>query len=107
VTLSIPDEPLDLTEVKRTALFRAAQEAVVNVRKHAEATQIDISLEIRGRRLIIRVEDDGVGRVDRYGLGLTTNAERLDALGGGLEVSATPRSGSRVRAWMPTDAASV
>ena len=106
VTTSIPDEPLDLTDVKRTALFRAAQEAAVNARKHARATRIDISLETRGRQVIIRVEDDGVGRVDRYGLGLTTNAERLDALGGGLEVSATPRRGSRVLAWLPTDAAS-
>lgn len=106
VTLWIPDEPLDLTEVKRTALFRAAQEAVVNVRKHAEATRVDISLEIRGRRVVIRVQDDGVGRVDRYGLGLTTNAERLDALGGGLEVSATPRRGSRVLAWLPSDTVS-
>lgn len=90
-----------LSPVQRTALFRAAQEAVVNVRKHADAGSIWIRVRSDGKVGALIVEDDGVGLAAEPGLGLATTRERLEALGGGVQLTRRRPRGTRVRAWLP------
>lgn len=91
----------DISSVQRTALYRAAQEAVTNVRKHAGASRVDIRVGTEGGVVSLEVDDDGTGVVSRPGLGLTTMRERFDALGGGVEVLRRPGGGTRLRCWLP------
>jgi signal transduction histidine kinase/PAS domain-containing protein len=89
-----------------TALYRIVQEALTNVVRHAQASQVDVILEQRDGKLIAIVEDDGcgfdlgaVGR--REQLGLLGMRERAEALGGGLIVESTPGGGTTVRVEVP------
>jgi two-component system NarL family sensor kinase len=89
-------------------LFRIAQEALTNVRKHAHAHKVEIRLRQRGTRLTLSVGDDGAGfsvRTPRSdGQGVIGMRERAKLLGGRLEVSSTPGKGTRVVARVPADA---
>ncbi len=89
------------TPVQRTALYRAAQEGVMNVRKHAGATRVRIRLRTERDRVVLDVEDDGVGVAGEPGLGLTTTKERFQALGGDVAVSKLRGGGTRFRCWLP------
>jgi signal transduction histidine kinase len=80
----VVDTEAEVTPSGRVALFRAAREAVTNVRKHAGAETVLLHVYRKGRTLRLRVTDDGAGISDAEGLGLTTTRERLEALGGGL-----------------------
>jgi signal transduction histidine kinase len=86
----------------RIALFRAAREAIVNVRKHAEATNVRVEVRKSPRHVVVTVSDDGVGSSGDEGVGLAVARERLEILGGGLGVKASHGRGTRVKAWLPT-----
>jgi signal transduction histidine kinase len=90
-----------LSPIGRVALFRAAREAVTNVRKHALATTVEIRIQRIGKRVRLDVIDDGVGIIDDEGLGLTTTRERLESIGGGLTVKDGRNGGTRFSAWLP------
>lgn len=86
-----------------TALFRAAQEAVTNVLKHADAKRIDIDLEEEDHRLRLRIADDGrgfdVGALKRREIqswGLRIMQERLESVGGNVQVESDPGRGTIV-----------
>jgi signal transduction histidine kinase len=89
------------------ALFRIAQEAVLNARKHAEARELDISLlrDSAADRIVLCVRDDGCGfdaRAPARGrFGLLTMRERAEACGGRLEIESAPGRGTRLRALVP------
>lgn len=88
-----------------TALFRVLQETINNVSRHAQATVVRISLLRSESDFTAVVEDDGVGfnpdamrRPTRSdgGLGLLGIRERIDMLGGSVEIRAAPGAGTRV-----------
>jgi signal transduction histidine kinase len=91
-----------------TVLFRVAQEALSNVARHAKAHHAAISFQRFDSRVTCTIYDDGRGfdsatlakRADR-GLGLITIRERLDALGGKLDVRSTRNTGTTVTATVP------
>ena len=89
-----------------TALYRVVQEAMTNVVRHAKATRVDIFAENRGDRIMVMVEDDGVG-FDQDGLrsersfGLLGMAERAEALGGKLTVESSPGVGTTIVVEVP------
>lgn len=91
-----------LSPSSRVALFRAAREALTNVRKHALATTVEIRIRRTGKRVTLEVVDDGVGVIENEGLGLTTTRERLESIGGGLTVKNGRNGGTRFVAWPPT-----
>ena len=90
-----------------TALYRVVQEAMTNVVRHARATRVDVLAEHRGDRVMVMIEDDGVGfeqervqRGDHFGLlGL---AERAEALGGTLTVESKPGGGTTIVVEVPS-----
>jgi signal transduction histidine kinase len=94
---------------KRTVLFRVAQEALTNVTRHAEATQIKINItDISG---VVRMEISDNGKsfpVEKIllannpqRLGLIGMKERVEMVGGNLTIKSTPGKGTTVRAEIP------
>ena len=98
------DEPESTLEVKQ-ALYRIAQEALHNTVKHARAEKVQVRLEAREGRLVLEIEDDGVG-FDPEGsfpghLGLRSMRERALGLSGSVEVFSALDQGTRVVASVP------
>ncbi len=92
----------------RTVLYRIAQEALVNVRKHAGASSIDVVLEPRGGGYHVRIKDDGsgfaFGGVDHSPpghLGLSAMRERAEMARGWWRIDSKPGAGTTVEFWVP------
>lgn len=96
-----PDAADRLSDVARVALVHAVGEGLMNVRKHAEASRVLITVTVAPNRVVLEITDDGKGIGRREGLGLVTLRERLEAIGGGLSVGSLARGGTRVSAWVP------
>lgn len=82
--------PKQLPERLRTDLFRALQELLVNVAKHARATRVRVTLRCTGHGLTLRVSDDGGGlgaRQASTGLGLVGIRERIARYDGTFEIT--------------------
>jgi PAS domain S-box-containing protein len=93
----------------RTALYRIAQEALVNVKKHAAATTVNVELRSVGAGCRVRIQDDGKG-FDVEGaeskpghLGLVSMHERAQIAGGWWLVRCPPGGGTVVEFWLPFD----
>jgi len=91
-----------------TALYRIVQEALTNVRRHAQASSVHIRLGSHGAALRCTVSDNGVGfdphRVSHSGLpslGLIGIQERINALGGALHIHSAPGRGTRLEITAP------
>jgi len=86
------------------AVYFCVLEALQNVTKYARATRVDVTLEDDGHGLAFTVSDDGVG-FDRTsptrGTGLQGMADRLDAVGGSLQVRSEPGRGTAVIGRVP------
>jgi len=83
-----------------TMLFRIAQESLNNIRRHAQATQVTLRLQMEPSGCVLVVSDDGVGfdvRAQSHGYGLLGMEERARALGGQLEIESAPGEGTTVR----------
>jgi signal transduction histidine kinase len=93
--------PADLT----LCLFRVVQEALQNAFKYSKAQHLRVHLNGGSERLVLTVSDDGVGfDVDAAwgkGLGLISMVERLEAIGGRLEIRSAPGAGTRLEASVP------
>jgi signal transduction histidine kinase len=101
--VDLPTTPLSLSSDVRVALFRAAQEAISNVLKHAGATQIEISLERDNGRVRLSVEDDGQGfepsatsQKEMPSWGLKIMRQRIESIGGTVDIQSEPGEGTRV-----------
>lgn len=92
--------PAPAAEVAGLLLW-AAEEAVINARKHADASRISIRAWREGDEAMIEVRDDGSGLHGPEGIGLRTLTERLTLAGGGLAVEARKGLGTVVRARVP------
>jgi PAS domain S-box-containing protein len=95
-----------------SVLYRIAQEAIVNARKHADARTISVSVADAGDGVAVRITDDGVGFNVAEGLeprpghmGLTTMVERAELLGGWCRITSSPDAGTTIECWLPTDVA--
>jgi signal transduction histidine kinase len=95
--------PRPLAEPVEHALYRAAQEALTNVRRHARASRLTIELAYRTDETVhLSVEDDGVGspQVQR-GFGLLGLGERAELVGGKLAIQTAPGRGFRLEVEVP------
>jgi signal transduction histidine kinase len=86
------------------ALYFCTLEALQNVQKYAAASAVQVSLREDGEQLLVEVVDDGRGfdvAAMKRGSGLSNMEDRLDALGGSLEIESSPGKGTRIRARLP------
>lgn len=98
-----------LDHVKRTALYRVAQEALTNVARHARASEVDIGIHKLPREICLTVNDNGkafdVERVllakKNRRLGLLGMRERVEMVGGSFTVVSAPGHGTTIRARIP------
>jgi signal transduction histidine kinase len=93
-----------------TQLFRIVQEAVTNIARHSAARNVRIRYAVDDADVLMSVEDDGVGfdinelsldPTSLRGMGLRGVHERLELLGGELEVSSSPGQGTLLRIRAP------
>jgi signal transduction histidine kinase/ABC-type uncharacterized transport system substrate-binding protein len=87
-------------------LFRIAQEALQNTGRHAQASQVDVSLQRSDGGFGVSIRDNGVGfnpknRPERASLGLASMQQRIYQLGGDLDIDSEPGHGTMVLAWVP------
>jgi signal transduction histidine kinase len=86
------------------ALLRVAQEALANVGKHAQASRVGVTLSFLDTAVALDVRDDGKGfevHDGHSGFGLTTMSQRVEALGGTVEIESEPGNGTAVSALVP------
>jgi signal transduction histidine kinase len=102
------DRSLRLPQGVELQLLRIVQEALANVRKHAQARHVEIDLQVRGDVLLLTVADDGkgfnpadLGRSEFPRFGLVTMRERAESIGAKLEVSASPSGGTLIKLELP------
>ena len=83
-------------------VLRCIQEIITNAIRHAVASNLWIELARTGNGIAIRARDDGRGAKElRPGHGLTGMRERLEQVGGRLEIETQPAKGFRLNAWLP------
>lgn len=106
--VDIKDGRKRLNEVEELNLFRIAQEALNNIKKHAQATRVELSLEFPKSKFGLRIADNGVGfsmppqyqlaREEKFGLiGMT---ERARLIGGTIQFESVVGNGTVITAEM-------
>jgi signal transduction histidine kinase len=98
-----------LTPNAQLQLLRIVQESLANVRKHANATTVALSLAQGDSALRVTIEDDGggfkpgeLGRAELPRFGLSTMRERAETIGGTFTLDSAPGSGTRVTIELPS-----
>ncbi len=99
-------ENLEFDRNQSTAVFRIFQEALTNVLRHAEATSVDVTMDIDASGFELEVKDNGKGLTDdqqRAGvsLGLLGMKERAQLIGGTVDIAGAPGEGTTVRLRIP------
>jgi signal transduction histidine kinase len=87
-------------------MYRIVQEALTNVRKHARASNVTVSLHQADAGYTALVTDDGVGFAPEVAeapghLGLASMRERAQVAGGWLRIDTAPGRGTTVEVWLP------
>jgi PAS domain S-box-containing protein len=110
------EKPKPLDDDVRVLLFRDVRELLLNVVKHSQAKNVKVSIRRAGSKIQVSVEDDGAGfdpakirvtAVRKGGFGLFSIRERLEELGGELEIKSAPGQGTKVTLIAPLKRKSV
>ncbi|MFH5885567.1 7TM diverse intracellular signaling domain-containing protein [Halalkalibaculum sp. DA3122] len=103
--LQILDLPEKLSTEVSTNVYRLVQEGINNIEKHSQADQADIQLINHGDKLVLTIEDDGVGLPAGYhadqGIGLRNLHYRVEQLNGTVEISSAPNRGTHILVVLP------
>jgi signal transduction histidine kinase len=111
IDLAAPDALPSLSKEAELALFRALQEALSNVLRHARATSVDIGISVGRAGVLLEVRDDGQGLppgtsaelLERSGrMGLAGMRERIGALGGTVTFRGAPGAGASLEVLVPS-----
>jgi signal transduction histidine kinase len=104
IHLDLPLEVALTDPVRAQVMLRCAQEMITNAVRHARADNLWLVLQHDGERVALNARDDGQGvKKVEWGNGLNGMAERLETLGGGLEIETKPGAGFRLQAWVPVE----
>ncbi len=107
VSVSTDTDGVRLHRTTSAAIYRVAQEASRNAQRHARASAVRLSLFIADDAAVLEVEDDGIGfdvaeaEARRPGMGMFAMRERIELVGGTVQVIAGAGSGTLVRASVP------
>ncbi len=112
IQLAVSPELARLHADLEIVIFRIIQESVNNILRHASARTVEINLEIGEGRIRVCITDDGGGfdpdsvlasAAEGHHLGLLGMRERVQHLGGELDIDSAPGQGCRIEAWLPMD----
>jgi signal transduction histidine kinase len=102
VTVAVAVPATRFPPAVEAAAYFVCAESLTNVAKHAEASQVHISITQENGQLRVVIADDGIGGADpSRNSGLRGLADRVEALGGSLAVDSPPSGGTRVMAKLP------
>jgi signal transduction histidine kinase len=106
-SLNGPQNERALPPEIENALLRICQEALTNVKKHAQARQVEVNLIFEEKAVKLKVDDDGIG-VDQEshiekGFGLISIRERAKLLGGSMEIQSEKGKGTHLQVIIPFD----
>jgi two-component system, NarL family, sensor histidine kinase DevS len=93
-----------LDPLLESTVYRLVQEALTNIVKHARAEHVELAVSSEGETLSIEVIDDGVGfdsALKPAGFGLVGIRERVELIGGRVDISSVPGRGTTLRARLP------
>lgn len=83
-----------------TAIYRLVQEALTNIARYSQASQVNIYLEEKAKKLFLTIEDNGVGfepLANTTGFGLQGMRERIEALDGNFNLISKPGAGCKIQ----------
>jgi signal transduction histidine kinase len=93
-----------LPEPIEIAAYYVVSEALTNATKHAHASVVHVELDARDTTVRLAVRDDGIGGADRHGSGLLGLSDRIEALGGTLQVTSPAGKGTKLTIEIPLEA---
>lgn len=105
-------EPCRLPPETETAVFRVVQEAINNIARHALARNVHLTFSLGNDAMTIMIEDDGIGfdlmevsvaSESGRGLGLIGMQERIQLVGGRMDIDTAPGYGTRIGIWVPVE----
>ncbi|HMV50059.1 MAG TPA: sensor histidine kinase, partial [Blastocatellia bacterium] len=101
-----PGEDISIDDERATAVFRIFQEALTNVARHSEATEVEVGLGCRDNLLRLEVRDNGIGVTERQlrhsrSLGVLGMRERAKIFGGTLSIQGVEGAGTTAVLEMP------
>jgi signal transduction histidine kinase len=107
ITVDAPESLPALPAAVEVAAYRIVQEALTNVKRHAQARTCQVQLAVNGH-MDIAIVDDGVGLSSSYrsGVGLHSIHERAAELGGSCAIASQPGEGTQIRVSLPRELAS-
>ena len=110
VEVTLPEKPIILADETAMTLLKCARELLFNVLKHAGTGEAHLTLDVRDGLLQIIVQDHGKGcevmpesGYALHSFGLLSVRQRMDALGGQLEIESKPGEGPRAVLTVPYD----
>ena len=86
------------------AIYRVVQEALSNVSRHSRASHVEVTLSYETERVSVIIADNGCGfspQATPTGVGLRSMRERIESLGGEVEISSLPECGTRLTVQLP------
>jgi signal transduction histidine kinase len=93
-----------LPEPIEVAAYYVVSEGLTNATKHANATRTDVEAAVRGNSLRLSIRDDGVGGANpARGSGLIGLRDRVEALGGSVELNSPSGQGTHITVLFPLD----
>jgi signal transduction histidine kinase len=93
-----------LPESVEVAAYYVVAEALTNAAKHAQASEVTVSVHVQDGDLDVTIRDDGIGGANaRKGSGLTGLTDRVEALGGAMAISSRPGNGTSLWATIPLE----
>jgi PAS domain S-box-containing protein len=108
--ITLPEALDEVSKSVATAVYRAVQESLTNIARHAQARRAWVALFADNGELQVEIEDDGRGisaedLAKARSLGLKGMRERIAYLGGSLDIGQAPRGGTRIRVRVPAKSA--
>jgi two-component system, NarL family, sensor histidine kinase UhpB len=104
--LVVDDDVIDTDTSVQSALYRAVQECLTNISRHAQATQVIIKVRTGSSTVNLQVQDNGIGISDqarnkRGSFGLIGMRERIYILGGKVLIESLPDEGTHITIDLP------
>ncbi len=99
ITFATPSELPQLEQATQIFLYRMSQEIFNNIIKHANATQVSVSIMLKSNSLLFSISDDGRGfntYVNQIGSGLQNIKERCQIIGAELDINSKPEHGTSI-----------